>query len=304
MVPTKDNSGPLFTRRDLLAHAARGAVLVSASPYLARAQAALSPDSSTPRTRDSFDFGWKFLKGDAPGAQRPQFADAGWRDVDLPHDWSIEGPFDEKAPSSGPGAYLPTGIAWYRKSFRVPAADRNRVTVLEFDGVYQNSEVWINGQYLGLRPYGFIPFFYDLTPHLNFGGENVIAVRVDNSRQTNCRWYSGSGIDRHTWLLTTNQLRVAYWGTFVTTPRVSAQSATIQVKTRISNAQKDSAQCALTTTVLDKDGNIVATAEASQEVEPNAEYEFVQQLAVDKPSLWSPANPYLYTVRSTVHQSN
>jgi beta-galactosidase len=304
MVPTKDNSGPLFTRRDLLVHAARGAVLVSASPYLARAQAALSPDNSTTRTRDSFDFGWKFLKGDAPGAQRPQFADASWRNVDLPHDWSIEGPFDEKAPSSGPGAYLPTGIGWYRKSFRVPAADRNRVTVLEFDGVYQNSEVWINGQYLGLRPYGFIPFFYDLTPHLNFGGENVVAVRVDNSRQTNCRWYSGSGIDRHTWLLTTNQLCVAYWGTFVTTPRVSAQSATIQVKTRISNAQKDSAQCALTTTVLDKDGDIVATAEASQEVEPNAEYEFVQQLAMDKPSLWSPANPYLYAVRSTVRQSN
>ncbi|MGB6431544.1 MAG: glycoside hydrolase family 2 TIM barrel-domain containing protein [Candidatus Acidiferrales bacterium] len=304
MSPTNDDSGPLLTRRDLLAHAARGAMLVSASPYLARAQAALSPESSATRTRDTFDFGWKFQKGDFPGAQRPTFADASWRDVDLPHDWSIEGPFDEKAPSSGPGAYLPTGIAWYRKRFRVPEADRSRITVLEFDGVYQNSEVWINGQYLGLRPYGFIPFSYDLTPHLNFGGENVVAVRVDNSRQTNCRWYSGSGIDRHTWLLVTNPVRVAYWGTFVTTPRVSQQSATVQVKTRIANGQKDAAQFTLTTTILDKDGNTVQTAEASQEVDANAEYEFVQQLAVDKPSLWSPTNPYLYTVRSTVHQAS
>ena len=124
----------------------------------------------------------------------PGFADAGWRDVDLPHDWSIEGPVEENAPSGGSGAYLPTGIGWYRKSFACPSSDRGRVVVLEFDGVYQNSEVWINGQYLGLRPYGFVPFAYELTPHLNFDGENVVAVRVDNSRQTNCRWYSGSGI--------------------------------------------------------------------------------------------------------------
>jgi beta-galactosidase len=304
MSPTNDGSGSLLSRRDLLSRVAGGAVLVSASPYLAQAQALLSPDSSATRTRESFDFGWKFLKADAPGAQRPQFADASWRDLDLPHDWSIEGPFDEKAPSSGPGAYLPTGIGWYRKRFRVAESARDKVTLIEFDGVYQNSEVWINGQYLGLRPYGYIPFYYELTPHLNFGGENVLAVRVDNSRQTNCRWYSGSGIDRHTWLLTTNPLRVAYWGTFVTTPRVSQQAAMVQVKTRIANSQKDSAQCTLTTAILDRDGNTVQTADASQEVEANGEYEFVQQFVVDKPSLWSPANPYMYKVRSTLHQAS
>ena len=154
-----------------------------------------------PRSRDSFDFGWKFLQGDAPGAQKPDFADATWRDVDLPHDWSIEGRSAENEPSGGNGAYLPTGIGWYRKRFRLPAADRGRVVPLEFDGVYQNSEVWINGQYLGKRPYGYIRFAYELTPHLNFDAENVVAVKVDNSRQTDCRWYSGSGIYRHTWLL-------------------------------------------------------------------------------------------------------
>jgi beta-galactosidase len=303
MAEKKEDSRSLISRRDLLAQSLRGAVLVSASPYLNRAQALFAQDNSAARFRDSFDFGWKFLKGDLPGAQQPQFADANWRDVDLPHDWSIEGPFDEKEPSSGSGAYLPTGIGWYRKRFRVPESHRDRVIVLEFDGVYQNSEVWINGQYLGQRPYGYVPFAYELTPHLNFGDENVVLVRVDNSRQTNCRWYSGSGIYRHTWLLTTNQLRVAYWGTFVTSARVSKESATVQVKTRIANSRANSSPCTLTTTILDKDGNAVLAQEASQEVAANAEYEFVQQMVVDKPNLWSPANPYLYTVRSTLHEA-
>lgn len=302
-MPEDDGLGPLLTRRDLLAQAARGAVLVSASPYLAQAQALLSHGNFSPRTRDSFDFGWKFLKGDVPGAQQPTFSDASWRDVDLPHDWSIEGPFGEKEPASGAGAYLPTGVGWYRKKFRLSEAYRNKVVVLEFDGVYQNSEVWINDQHLGLRPYGYIPFAYELTPHLNFSSENVVAVRVDNSRQTNCRWYSGSGIYRHTWLLSTYPLRVAYWGTFVTYPRVSKESATIEVKTKIVNSLKASFQCLLATSILDKDGNTVQAQGASQEVPANGEYEFVQQMVIGKPNLWSPANSYLYKVRSTVHES-
>jgi beta-galactosidase len=152
-----------MTRRDVLAQAAMGAVAASVSPYLAGAQGLPAQGKTAPRSRDSFDFGWKFLQGDAAGAQLPGFADAGWRDVDLPHDWSIEGPVDQNAPSSGSGAYLPTGVGWYRKKFRVPAEDRDRVAVLEFDGVYQNSEVWINGQYLGGRPYGFVPYAYELS---------------------------------------------------------------------------------------------------------------------------------------------
>src|ERR1022692_1846374 len=151
----------------------------------------------------------------------------------------------QNAPSSGSGAYLPTGIGWYRKKFRVPAEDRDRVAVLEFDGVYQNSEVWINGQYLGLRPYGYVAFSYDLTPHLIAGRDNVIAVKVDNSRQSNCRWYSGSGIYRHTWLLATNHLHVAYWGTFVTSPRVSKDASTVQIKTRVRHDGKTAAPCTL-----------------------------------------------------------
>jgi beta-galactosidase len=303
MPQDNENHGPLLTRRELLTHAARGAVLVSTSPYLGHAQALFPSGNSSRRNRDSFDFGWKFLKGDAPGAQKPGFGDENWRDVDLPHDWSIEGPFGEKEPSSGPGGYLPTGVGWYRKRFRSPEAHRNKIVLLEFDGVYQNSEVWINGKYLGLHPYGYIPFAYELTPYLNEKEENLVAVRVDNSLQTNCRWYSGSGIYRHTWLLSTSPVRVAHWGTYVTYPRISKESATVEVKTRVANSLRASAQCSLTTSILDRDNNPVQAKEALQKVAANGEYEFVQQIAVDKPNLWSPANPYLYTVRSTVRES-
>src|ERR1035437_328657 len=303
MTRKSEGSGSWMTRRDVLAQAAMGAVAASVSPYLAGAQGLPAQAKAAPRSRDSFDFGWKFFEGDAAGAQMPGVADAGWRDVDLPHDWSIEGPVDQNAPSSGSGAYLPTGIGWYRKKFRVPVEDRGRVVLLEFDGVYQNSEVWINGQYLGLRPYGFVPFAYELTPYLKFNAENVVAGKVDNSRQTNCRWYSGSGVTRHTWLLKTNPVRVAYWGTFVTAPHVSRTSATVEVKTRVANDRKTDAQCTLTTELLDKDGKVAGTQEASQTVSAQGEYEFVQQIAVDKPNLWSTANPYLYTVRSSVHEA-
>lgn len=303
MLSVHKGSGPLLTRREILAQAARGAVLASASPYLSRAQALIPTGTPTPRILDSFDFGWKFFKGDAPGALKPDFEDAGWREIDLPHDWSIEGAYDEKAPSSGPGGYLPTGVGWYRKSFRLPATYLNKVVTIEFDGVYQNSEVWINGNYLGLRPYGYIPFVYDLTPHLRAGGDNVVAVRVDNSRQTNCRWYSGSGIYRHTWLHATHPVHVAQWGTFVTFPRISKEAATVQIRTKVVNGLKSNAQCSLTTEILDKSGNVVQRQAASQLIAAGGEYEFVQQIVVQNPSLWSTSNPNLYTARSTLRES-
>jgi beta-galactosidase len=292
-----------LSRRDLFRQAAGAAAITSAVQSMRAVGAQTREAAETaPRTRSTFDFGWKFMKGDAPGAQQPAFSDSAWRDVDLPHDWSVEGPFGEKEPSGGAGGYLPTGIGWYRKHFRLPESQRDKLFLVEFDGVYMNSEVWINGQYLGKRPYGYIPFAYEITPHLNLGGENVIAVKVDNSRQTNCRWYSGSGIYRHTWLLATNRVRVAYWGTFVTTPRVSKDAATVHIKTRVRNEAKSSARCTLVTAILDKSGKAVQTAESVQEISANGEYEFVQQVGLEKPELWSVANPYLYSVRSTVQE--
>src|ERR1035437_1987402 len=163
-----------LTRRGLLRQAVSGAALVSAL------HAQSQPASSAARIRESFDFGWKFLKGDAPGAQQPEFSDSPWRSADLAHDWSIEGPFGEQAIVQGS---LPTGIAWYRMRFLETDSYKDRTVVVEFDGIYQNSEVWINGQHLGKRPYGYVAFSYDLSPHLNAGRDNVIAVKVDNSRQ-------------------------------------------------------------------------------------------------------------------------
>ena len=134
------------------------------------------------RVTTSFDKGWLFLKSDAEGAEKTNYADASWRKLDVPHDWSIEGPFDAKNPTGGAGGFLPAGIGWYRKHFTVSKNQTNRRVFIDFDGVMANSDVWVNGFHLGKRPYGYVSFQYELTGHLNLGGDNVIAVRVDNSR--------------------------------------------------------------------------------------------------------------------------
>lgn len=285
-----------ITRRGLFGRVA-GAAAVSAT--MTDAEASPQNNSAPVRAREAFDFDWKFFQGDAPGAQEPRFNDAPWRALDLPHDWSVEGPFTQDAPSSGSGGYAPTGVGWYRKRFRLPAAFANRKVRIEFDGVYRNSEVWINGQYLGKRPFGYISFAYDLTPHLT-AGENVVAVRADNSRQPGSRWYSGSGVYRHTWLTATGDVAIPLWGTFVTTPRVSKETATVQVRTQVRNQRSAAAAVALTSAIVDAGGRVVHTVEASQQISANGGYEFVQQLRVDNPALWSVDAPSLYTLRSTV----
>jgi len=202
----------------------------------------------------NFDHTWRFHLGDVSGAQNAQFADTGWRTLDVPHDWSIEGEFSEQNPAGVGGGALPGGVGWYRKTFSVPAADSGKVVFVEFDGVYRNSEVWINGQYLGKRPYGYSSFQYDLTPYLHSRGRNVIAVRVDNSQQPNSRWYSGSGIYRHVRLVTTGPVHVDQWGTYVTTPTASADSARVTIRTTIRNARPTEQAIALRTTMYDSAG--------------------------------------------------
>jgi beta-galactosidase len=175
---------------------------------------------------------------------------------------------------------------------------KDRKVAVEFDGVYQNSEVWVNGHFLGKRPFGYISFAYDITPHLNLTGDNVIAVKVDNARQPGSRWYSGSGIYRHTWLTAVNPAHIAQWGTFVTTPRVTKEAATVNLKTRVRNERSTAATCTLASTVLDRDGKVVQSQEASQEIAANDQYEFAQSFAVTQPNLWGVDAPYLYKVRS------
>jgi len=250
------------------------------------------------RQRLTFDGGWKFSRGDFPGAESPGFSDQAWRDVDLPHDWSIEGPYGKDEPTGGSGGYLPTGFGWYRKRFTSPAANR-RVQV-EFDGVYQRSDVWINGQHLGFRPYGYSSFAYDLTPHLNVG-ENVIAVRVDNSLQPNSRWYSGSGIYRHTWLTVTDAVHVTHWGVCIGTSKVSADSAMIEIATTVRNETAQEGLCSLENTIVNAAGKTVQSATSEAHIPAGGEHVFVQRVALVKPELWSPANPVLYGANTRLH---
>lgn len=254
-----------------------------------------------PRTHISFNEGWKFALAASDDAAQPGFDDSGWRELDLPHDWSIEGEFSEKNPASPGGGALPGGIGWYRKTFNVSTADRDRLTYITFDGVYRNSEVWINGNYLGKRPYGYSSFRYDLTPYLRYGEEeNVMAVKVDNSAQPNSRWYSGSGIYRNVWLTTTGKIAVDQWGTFVTTPEVSNESALVRVTTRIANGSGSKAVVRVETAVYDAGNKRVAATETDQVEVPSTGTAVTQELTVRTPHLWSVDDPALYRVVTTV----
>jgi beta-galactosidase len=265
---------------------------------LAAATATATP-AAAQRQRLSMDPGWCFTLGDPAGAERPGFDDRGWRGLDLPHDWSVEGTPQQDAPGGGRVGFLPTGTGWYRKAFRMPAGARGRQAWLEFDGVYMNADVWINGVPLGRRPYGYVSFAYDITPHL-VPGVNVVAVRVDNSRQPNSRWYSGSGIYRHVWLTLVDPLHVARWGTYVTTPRADSAGADVVVRTRVENDASAANRGTLRSVVLDGAGREVARAETTLALAARQRVEVEQRLRVAAPRLWSVETPHLYALRSEV----
>jgi beta-galactosidase len=264
--------------------------------------------AGAPRKLDLFDLAWRFHLGDAPGAETTAFDDSAWRALDLPHDWSIEGPNDEKAASGSSGGYVQTGIGWYRKSFSLPEAERGRRVAVQFDGVYQHSTVWINGHEAGSRPYGYSSFIYDISGFLNYGQTpNVIAVRVDNSQQPNSRWYSGSGIYRHTWLLTTDPLEIAPWGVLVTTPEISPGAATVKVTAHVHNGRATAQQYVVRESLLNGEGGALAVQEAvrgpeqaSVSTEPGADKDVTSTLVVSSPRLWSPGSPALYRVRTQI----
>ena len=241
-----------------------------------------------------FDPAWKFHLGDVPHGEELSLDDSGWRLLDLPHDWSIEGEFSAANPAGAGGGALPGGIGWYRKSFLVPTTDSGRVTFVEFDGVYRNSDVWINGHHLGMRPYGYSSFSYELTPYLRYGARNLIAVRVDNSKQPNSRWYSGSGIYRHTRLVTTQPVHVDHWGTYVTTPTVTARAARVSIRTTLRNESPDDRPVVLRTIIYDAAGKEVASAASPRRLQRDSAMEIAQELVVRRPSLWSIQRPYVY----------
>ncbi len=251
-------------------------------------------NAGSPRLELAADSDWKFTLGDPSGAEAPSFADQSWRLVQLPHDWSIEGKPDKSNPTGAGGGFFPAGTGWYRKAFTAPAGWKGKRVSIEFDGVYRDAAVYLNGHKLGTQPYGYTSFELDLTPQLSFTDHNVLAVRVDNSAQPNSRWYSGSGIYRHVRVIVTDPMHVAHWGVFVTTPEVSNTTAKVLVRTSVANESAVDAALTVQTTLLDQAGQTVGTAQSPVRLSARGEAETSQDLAVLNPALWSPASPVLY----------
>lgn len=252
------------------------------------------------RTIVSFNKDWKFFLGDDSSALAPDYVDSAWRTLNLPHDWSIEGSFSKDNPARPEGGALPTGVAWYRKTFTLPASSSSDKNVfIDFDGVYQNSEVWINGQYLGKRPNGYSSFRYDLTPYVKFGEEvNVLAVKVDNSAQPNSRWYSGSGIYRNVWLVTTGRVYVDHWGTFITTPQVGDGASKVDLTVRLRSSQKAS-DVSVRTRIFDREGEKVADHSTALDLNDSTA-EVAQTFSIGNSVVWSVNDPYLYKAVTSV----
>jgi beta-galactosidase len=261
--------------------------------------AAFSQGERQARQRLLMDYNWKFIQSDVKGAEGPDFNDSPWRTLNLPHDWSIEGEFKQDAPTKGNGGYLPTGVGWYRKHFKIPSIRNAQNFWIEFDGVYMNSDVWINGHELGIHPYGYTSFYYDITRYLK-KGDNIIAVRVDNSVQPNSRWYSGSGIYRHVWLHTAGPVHIAQWGTYVTTPSSDSTTSTVVVRTSIENTLATPKNIVLRSTVKDKFGKEIETIETKVSLPPSVKTEIEQKIPVTVPSLWSIEKPTLYSLHSSI----
>jgi beta-galactosidase len=287
---SRDRSMATTTRRQWM----RG---ISATAGINVLRAAPASLKTSGRATVSFDSSWRFLKADASGAEQPGFDDTAWRALDVPHDWSIEGPFDENNPTGGAGGYLPAGVGWYRKRFTLPESDSGRCVFLDFDGVMANSDVWINGAHLGRRPYGYVSFRYELTPHLRFGASqpNVIGVRADNSAQPASRWYAGAGLYRHVRLVVTDPVHLGHWATFVTTPRVERAQATVHVSTAVVNQSGAPREAAIEVTLLSPGGRTAATAtSAARSIAAGQSEPFECELKVTNPVLWDLDRGALY----------
>lgn len=250
-----------------------------------------------PRFVEPFDAAWRFFGEEAPGAQSPDFNDTAWTALDVPHDWSISGEFREDAPAGKAGAFLPTGIGWYRKTFELPGAARDRRVYVEFDGVMANSDVWINGHLLGHRPNGYVSFRYDLTPHLRPGpgAQNVLAVRADNHLQPASRWYAGAGIYRHVRLVAVSLVHVEPDSLFVFTPEIGETSATVRVKARALNRSADAAVVTPRIELLRADGSVAASLDAPElNLPAGAAGEIDATLTLPDPQRWDIGSPNLY----------
>ncbi|MCH7658182.1 MAG: DUF4982 domain-containing protein [Bacteroidetes bacterium] len=262
-----------------------------------------------PRSQLLFDFDWRFHRGDVAGGEEVDFDDSQWRLLNLPHDWSIEdlpgtdSPLDSNAVGGIDIGYFVGGTGWYRKKFTIPSELKGKRFNINFEGVYMNADIWLNGEYLGNHPYGYTSFWYDISENLIFGEENLVAVKVSNEGK-NSRWYSGSGIYRHVWLTVTEPLYIAPWGTYITTPEVSNTLAQVDVKTKVVNDSDKSMEVTLVTIIINRKGEETAKVETKMQIEAASSMEISQNLAVRSPELWSPESPNLYIAATEIIDSD
>lgn len=255
--------------------------------------------TATARDVRNFDDNWLFTLGDAAAMAQPDYDDSGWRRLNVPHDWAIEGDFYASNPSGASGGALPGGIGWYRKHFQLEPNDNHSKYYIAFDGVYMNSTVYVNGHEVGTRPYGYSSFEYDITKYLNTNGKNVIAVRVDNSDQPNSRWYSGCGIYRHVWLTSTSRIHVSHWGTHVVADaNEKSKKGTLTVSVKLNTNGTKGEKISVRNTVIDPQGKICAQKTSSVITEDGKTV--TQRLSVANRKLWSIETPYIYKVKTEV----
>ncbi|MDR0678478.1 MAG: DUF4982 domain-containing protein [Holosporaceae bacterium] len=272
----------------------------------------MAQDNNTGRRTIPLTDNWKFIKSEQIfGGERPNYDDSNWRTVEIPHDWSIEnlpnqksddiiGPFDRTAISGKHTGYTVGGTAWYRKTFELNQNDEGKTVYLYFEGVYMNSDVWINGYHLGNHPHGYTSFYFDISLYLNPAGEkNTIAVEVKNEG-VNSRWYSGSGIYRDAWITIVERVHIKTWGVAITTPRVSESSSDVKIVSSIVNTGLKEQKVTLLTQLIDKEGNIVGSSIDNINVVKNRETEISQTITVSNPALWSCEEPNLYKAIVTV----
>jgi len=257
------------------------------------------PDEEHRRTR-RLETGWRFTRGDVDDGADPALDDGDWERVEVPHDWSIEGPFDSDNPSEAAGGFAPEGVGWYRREL---PEDIDGEPTIRFDGVYRNFDVYVDGEHVGTRPYGYSTVTYDLSEFGVTGGE-TLAVRVANDEHPHTRWYTGSGIYRDVHLTETDPVSVAPFGTDVRTNAVNRQRAEVQVLTEVANDDEEAVTVALETDILDADGEVVATAGDEATVEPGAAHEFEQRLSVADPDRWTLDDPTRYFARSVVYRED
>lgn len=253
------------------------------------------------REEVNFNFDWKFYKGDIPDGQDPHLDDSAWRKLDLPHDWSIEGDFSKNLASST--GYLPAGIGWYRKSFTITSEEKKRKVFVSFDGIYNNSEVWINGSYLGKRSNGYISFRYDITPYIKYGKDNVIAVKVDHSKFGDSRWYTGSGIYRNVKLIFTSPLHISEWGVYAVPRNVTSEKALLDIEVTMSNETGKSREVTVTNCLLLSKDTIKSSIQKIY-VRGYAIMTITGNMEIFGPSLWDTDNPNLYSLVTVVKDND